>query len=126
MAEKFTEFDYLLNRMELAGQNEEPAKHGYGDHRRALYAYVRKLEATAADRDRLAGEVERHAQRLDWIRRQGSEFDSGLLTDRHGKHYFCVYGMEGAYGEGKTFIEALDAAIDSSLSAGSGGERGEG
>lgn len=43
----FTEFDYLLNSFEQASQADKPAEHGYGDKRRALYAYVRKLEAAA-------------------------------------------------------------------------------
>lgn len=42
---QFTQFDYLLNAMEWAGQQANPAEHGYADRRRALYAYVRRLEA---------------------------------------------------------------------------------
>lgn len=48
MAEKFTQFDYLLNALELAAQADQPAEHGYGEKRRALYAHVRELERKAA------------------------------------------------------------------------------
>jgi hypothetical protein len=49
----FTQFDYLLNSMELAGKQDTPAEHGYGDKRRALYAYVRDLEARSQAEDAL-------------------------------------------------------------------------
>lgn len=40
-----TQFDYLLNSLEFASQAEEPARANYGGHRKALFAYVRDLEA---------------------------------------------------------------------------------
>ena len=39
-----TQFDYLLNAMEIAGQADKPAEHRYGDKRRALFTHVRTLE----------------------------------------------------------------------------------
>jgi hypothetical protein len=47
-ASERTQFDYLLNAMERAGQAHNPHMEGYGDKRRALFAYVRDLEARAA------------------------------------------------------------------------------
>lgn len=43
-----TQFDYLLNALEAASQSDKPAEHGYGDKRKALYAYVRDLERQAS------------------------------------------------------------------------------
>ena len=40
-----TQFDYLLNAFERASQAVTPADHGYAEKRRALFAYVRGLEA---------------------------------------------------------------------------------
>src|SRR4051794_30485355 len=40
-----TQFDYLLNALMHAGQADKPAEHGYAEKRRALFAYVRQLEA---------------------------------------------------------------------------------
>lgn len=44
MSEPLTEFDYLLNAFERASQAECPADLQYGDKRRCLIDYVRKLE----------------------------------------------------------------------------------
>lgn len=38
-------FEYLLNAMERAAQEENPAEHGYADKRSAVFAYVRNLES---------------------------------------------------------------------------------
>lgn len=46
-ADHFTQFDYLLNAMKLAAQQEKPAEHGYGWKRQRLYAHVRELERKA-------------------------------------------------------------------------------
>jgi hypothetical protein len=43
--EKRTQFDYLLNAMELAGQHPDPPSQQFSDKRRALFRYVRRLEA---------------------------------------------------------------------------------
>lgn len=45
--EKPTEFNYLLNRMEHAGQQEKPSDHHYGTHRASLMRHVRALEKDA-------------------------------------------------------------------------------
>lgn len=45
MADTPTQFDYLLNQVEHAGQQEQPAMYGYAEKRAALFAYVRDLEA---------------------------------------------------------------------------------
>ena len=42
-----TQFDYLLNAFEHASQATRPAAEGYADKRKALFAYVRGLEAAA-------------------------------------------------------------------------------
>lgn len=39
------DFEYLLNGMENASAQDEPHRHGYGDKRKAVLAYVAKLEA---------------------------------------------------------------------------------
>ncbi len=36
-------FEYLLNALERAGQEEEPSQHGYAAKRRAIFAYVDAL-----------------------------------------------------------------------------------
>jgi hypothetical protein len=46
MSEKSSQFDYLLNAMILAAQSDNPAEHGYPAKRKALVAYVRRLEKT--------------------------------------------------------------------------------
>lgn len=43
-----TQFDYLLNGLEFAAHADDPAKAGYAEKRRALFAYVRDLEVRAA------------------------------------------------------------------------------
>lgn len=55
-------FEYLLNSMEAAGQTEMPADVGYGDKRKAVFAYVEALasrleraEAELADANQLIG-----------------------------------------------------------------------
>lgn len=63
-----TEFDYLLNRFERASQADKPAEHGYAGHRRALFDYVRKLEAQAADAERWAAECNRRDDHISaWL-----------------------------------------------------------
>ncbi len=42
-----TQFDYLLNAMELAGHEPKPFEAGYGDKRAALLDHVRALEKDA-------------------------------------------------------------------------------
>jgi hypothetical protein len=43
-----TEFEFILNRFELAAQAEHPSKENYAEHRQALVAYVRNLERIAS------------------------------------------------------------------------------
>ena len=45
MAEVKTRFDYLLNAFERASQSDTPALNGYAEKRKALYYFVRSLEA---------------------------------------------------------------------------------
>ena len=47
MDKQMTQFDYLLNAFEHASQATRPAAEGYADKRKALFAYVRGLEAAA-------------------------------------------------------------------------------
>jgi hypothetical protein len=49
--EKNTLFNYLLNAMEHASQEKNPAKAGYAGKRKALLAHVRELERKAAAYD---------------------------------------------------------------------------
>lgn len=42
------EFEYRLNRMERAAQDPEPAKMGYGEHRRRVFEYVADLQRRVA------------------------------------------------------------------------------
>lgn len=51
VADRFTQFDYLLNALEAASQTDAPAEHGYGEKRRKLYEHVRELERKAAAYD---------------------------------------------------------------------------
>jgi hypothetical protein len=51
------------------------------------------------------------ADLLDWIARQAEEFTSGVLVDQPGDGDYFVYGMGGAYGQGKTFREAVLTAM---------------
>lgn len=51
---KLTQFDYLLNAMEAAAQQENPASYGYAQKRQALYAYVRGLENRPSPLDDLS------------------------------------------------------------------------
>lgn len=46
-------FEYLLNAMELAAHEENPADHGYKAKRAAVFAYVAKLAAEKAEAERL-------------------------------------------------------------------------
>jgi len=62
--EQLTQFDYLLNAMLHAGQESKPAEHGYANKRKALYAYVRDLEARA-QAAALQAEAPREAPPLD-------------------------------------------------------------
>lgn len=50
------------------------------------------------------------ADRLDWIMQQADDFSCHVLQDMPGDGNYAVFGMNNNYGEGRTFIEALDAA----------------
>jgi hypothetical protein len=81
-----TQFDYLLNAFEQASQSDKPAEHGYGEKRRALFAYVRELEARAAELAAPAQGVEALAAQIealpmpgrDRIWRPRDAFDAGF------------------------------------------------
>ena len=47
-----THFDYLLNAFEAASQSDSPAKEGYSEKRRSLFAYVREIEELRLDAER--------------------------------------------------------------------------
>ena len=47
-----THFDYLLNAFEAASQSDSPAKEGYSEKRRSLFAYVREIEECRMDAER--------------------------------------------------------------------------
>jgi hypothetical protein len=55
VAEKLTQFDYLLNALEFAAQAENPAKADYGGARQRLFAHVRELARKAAVYDAMRG-----------------------------------------------------------------------
>jgi hypothetical protein len=91
------QFDYLLNRFERASQADEPAKHGYSEHRKALYAYVRGLEQAAAPKGTSGSDA------LDAARYR-------LL--RRGQRWSVVDGI------GDTLrADELDTAIDAAISS---------
>lgn len=46
-------FEYLLNRMEHAASQDEPAKHGYAAARKAVLFYAKNLHDLAAGRGKL-------------------------------------------------------------------------
>jgi hypothetical protein len=50
-------FEYLLNAMEYAGQQENPAEHGYRQKREAVFAYVHDLEYRASKLAQLAQDL---------------------------------------------------------------------
>jgi len=76
-----SKFIYLLNAMENAASSDNPAEHNYKGKREAVLAYVRDLEAKAAD-------VARDAERYRHIRNPNSNFqllnhgiDEGLALE---------------------------------------------
>ena len=96
MMDKPTEFDYLLNRMEHAGQQETPAEHHYGTHRTSLLRHVRALE--------------KNAERYRWLR------DDPPLT--LSARRFPGETEAGCYLDGHTLDAAVDAAILAATAAG--------
>lgn len=88
-----THFDYLLNAFEAASQSDSPAKEGYAEKRRALFAYVRELEERRLD-----------AERYRWLRRHHIRSD----PDMSGRHHWMTLGR--GLGRGVTAEEAIDAA----------------
>lgn len=96
--EKPTEFDYLLNRMEHAGQQEAPAEHHYGVHRASLIRHVRALE--------------KDAERYRWLRNLMAAEDVARLVDEYLQWSWCETDpAESA----KT-----DAAVDKAMADGLG------
>lgn len=65
-----------------------------------------------------AKEGEADTARLNWIVRQGDEFSCSVIVDAPGDGEYRVYGMDNAYGQGKTAREAIDAAIKGLTPAG--------
>lgn len=58
----------------------------------------------------LEQQLARERERLDWIARQADEFSSEIMVDMPGDGDYAVSGMDGQFGTGPTFREALDAA----------------
>ena len=75
MTDKLTKFDYLLNAMQHAGQEENPAHAGYGDKRRALFEHVRALE--------------KDAERYRWLRAQCDSV-TNLVQYRRGNAHNTI------------------------------------
>jgi len=50
-------FEYMLNAMEYAGQQENPADYGYRQKREAVFAYVYDLECRANKLAQLAQDL---------------------------------------------------------------------
>ncbi len=65
-----TEFDYLLNRFELASQSDTPAEHGYATHRAALFDYVLRLERAALAQPNAAQVLQWLCDKLNGIGQQ--------------------------------------------------------
>lgn len=108
MTEERTQFDYLLNSFEHASQSDKPAENGYAQKRRALFAYVRELEArpTAEQvRELVMQERERaeqDAKRYRWLRGRDSRL---LATIAWGASpVACGYAADD-----------VDAAIDAAI-----------
>lgn len=99
MTESRTQFDYLLNAFEAASQSAKPAANGYGDKRRAMFAYVRDLESQASQGDAL------DAKRYHWLRDSDACGDSSI----------GVYSRPWAKGRAWLCDDALDAAIDAAI-----------
>jgi hypothetical protein len=81
VADQFTQFDYLLNAMLHAGQQERPADHGYGEKRERLYEHVRDLERKAAAYDalrRVADAAKHHLDALENCSQHESALRSAL------------------------------------------------
>ena len=93
--EKPTEFDYLLNRMEHAAQQETPADHHYGTHRASLMRHVRALE--------------RDAERYRWLRA------GPAMTVTHDVSGAVLVHDHKARFAG--FAEGLDASVDAAMAA---------
>ena len=51
------------------------------------------------------------AAMLDWIGRQGDEYAQGMLHDQPGDGDYFVHGMGDCMGQGKTFRDAIRAAM---------------
>jgi hypothetical protein len=103
MAERLTQFDYLLNAMERAGHQKNPSKAGYAGKRAALYAHVRDLEARVA-----AGQAD--ADRLAWLAAHAPHeihiTDDGTVTvKRWRQRYTTAFAYAG-----RTLREAIDWA----------------
>lgn len=85
MSGKLTQFDYLLNAMEAARQQDNPAEHGYGNKRKALFVYVRGLEAAQAQPARVLTDAEiiaiGHRKATKYTHRSAPEFCSYGFVD---------------------------------------------
>jgi hypothetical protein len=62
--EKRTQFDYLLNAVDLALQHADPASQDYAGKRKALFRYVRELERVALSRTSWNDRIERIERRV--------------------------------------------------------------
>jgi hypothetical protein len=50
-------FEYMLNAMEYAGQQDDPSAHSYAAKRRAVFAYVANLEQRVAMIDEITDKL---------------------------------------------------------------------
>ena len=94
-AETLTQFDYLLNALELAAQADKPAEHSYGAKRQALFAYVRGLE--------------RDATRYGFLCEQEHSDDLFIASGRNGTYGECGHSSFGG------FKDIADKAVDAAM-----------
>ncbi len=97
MAEKMTQFEYLMNCMEHAGDSGKPFEEGYFEKRQALFAHAVALEKDAA--------------RYRWLRTH-----THGERDAAGRAEFCMPNpMPRSNIMRGSVAQHLDAAIDADM-----------
>lgn len=96
--------DFLVNQAAKDNVTDEEAV-------REMAAYLRVKSEMQALQQQLAAARE-DSRRIDWIALQGDEFSAGIIVDAPGDGDYYAHGhRRGVYGTGKTFRDAVDAAI---------------
>ena len=79
---EFTEFDYLLNAMEFAAQQDNPADHDYYSKRKAVLDYVAKLQVAQPEEGS-------RWQPMETAPKDGSKFLIVCATDENPEIEVC-------------------------------------